>query len=127
MPTGLQRLLEWILEENVVQSWHFSGENNLLLSIRFTAMLDITTSIPQQSLSSSSNQQAINSNVYRSKPPSAAVNWDNKCQQAWLSGMQGAITDNMEYQQDLFTYALNCDGSAHGKQSPLPNTSIVYV
>ena len=61
LPKSLQRLLDWILEENVVQSWRFSGENNLLLSIRFTAMPEITTSTPQLSLSSGSNQQTMNS------------------------------------------------------------------
>ena len=96
-----------------VQSWHLSGENSLLLSIRFTAIPDITTSSPQLlSLSSGSNQQTMNSKMCRSKPPSA-VNKDNMCQQTWLAGMQGGSTDNMEYQLDMFTYALNCDGSAH--------------
>ena len=54
------------------------------------------------------------------------MNSDNKCQQTWLAGMQGGSTDTMEYQQDMFTYALHGDGTAHDNQSPLSNTSISH-
>ena len=85
-------------------------------------MPEITTSTPQLSFSCGSNQQAMNSKVYRSKPPSS-VNKDTMHQQTtWLCWH----TDNMEYQLDMFTYALNGDGTAHGKQSPLSSTSVVY-
>ena len=55
-----------------------------------------------------------------------SLNRDNKHQHTWLAGMQCGNTDNMEYQQDMFTYALNGDGTAYGKKAPLSNTSVVY-
>ena len=43
--------------------------------------------------------------------------------------MKGCNTDNMdnmEYQQDMFTYASNGDGTARGNHSPLSNTTALY-
>ena len=87
LPIGLEKLLSWILDNNTVQSWRYSGEHNLILSIRFTPMAD-TDIVASQSNLSSVDIYSGQAKSYRSKPPSS-VNRDNMHQQAWLGNTQG--------------------------------------
>ena len=105
-PKGLNKLLHWIMEGSTVQSWRYSGENSLILSIRFTSMQDITTSTHQTNLSSMASGGIIPSKAYRSKPPSSLTR-DNMRHQVWRSGKQGGFdTDYIapqDMQQGMFT------------------------
>ena len=103
LPKGLQNLMQWISHNNNVQSWRLSGENNLTLSIRFSAMPELATSTPRPEQPSIAVDQTIHSRAYRSKPPSA-VNRDTRRQEAWLDSRQGdCIKENGIATQAMFT------------------------
>ena len=41
LPKGLLKLMDWILVDNIVQSWCYLGDTNLTLPIRFASQPNI--------------------------------------------------------------------------------------
>ena len=80
LPKGLRKLLNSTLDGYAIQSWRISGEDNLLVSIRFSERPTIAASTPMPNL----GQGVTHERVFRSKPPSA-VTRDTARQQAWLT------------------------------------------
>ena len=98
LPKGLKKLFNSVLDGYHIQSWRISGEENLIVSIRFCEKPAIGASTPLPNLS------VTHERTYRSKPPSAVAR-DNMRQQAWL-GYSNQSARGMEESTpcgDIFT------------------------
>ena len=81
LPNGLQRLLMHIMEDNILQSWRLTAEQNIILSLRFTSC-DMESGQSQDT-----HYKFQQSKSYRSKPPSG-VRRDTARHNAWATSDQ---------------------------------------
>ncbi len=82
LPKRLENTLIWILDQYKVQSWRFTCENRMTLSIRFIDEANTATSTPQPVLQTTHGQPTVYNHSYRRKPPSSQ-NRDSKRMQLW--------------------------------------------
>ncbi len=111
LPLGLEKLMVWIMRENRVQSWRYSGENTLTLSIRFTN-IDPISSTPLQPSTVHGLDYDTRSGMrdcsYRSKPPSSVYR-DQHRSQAWLNRKQYDSEINSNVRHSNVYHTLSSD------------------
>ncbi len=113
LPYALEKLINWIICDNKVQSWRFTCENSLTLSIRFinnetVQFTPIQTNAGQVPVSSH-----VRAHCYRSKPPSS-VTRDQWHQQAWIDRGQYNIETNSTIGDSSNVYTSNWHSSDTG-------------
>ena len=98
---GLEKLMMWIAQDNIIHSWRFYCENNIILSIKFKSIPGISDSSDQPSISQHQQKQATVQ--YRSKPPCAISRDSSRRQQYWGNQIAMKNDNNKHDKGDVVT------------------------
>ncbi len=128
LPHGLEKLLTWILSENRVQSWRFSGETSLTLSIRFNNIEPMSSplqSTDQHGLDNNNTLTHMYSHSYRSKPPSSVL---RDRQRSWAWKEQYGCDLDMAHSNVYTPHSTDSGYNELSCQSPFnnPNQNVLY-